>query len=338
VPPRVDNDRGPEPRARTVVAGDVELHVLEAGEGFPVVLAHGFPDLAYTWRHQIPALAREGYRAMALDQRGYGRSSRPEAVDAYDIYHLTDDLLRLLDDLGEERAVFVGHDWGALVVWALAQIAPERMAGVVALGVPFLPRGTTLPTTMLRQFAGDQWFLLLYVQEPGIAEADLGRDVRATLRRMLAGLTEEAIVASRPPGDHRGIVDRLDPVAVLPPWLAPDELDHYVSEFSRTGFTGGLNWFRNFDRNWKLTRHLAGATIDVPSLFVAGEDDPLLIACPPALMDGWLNDHRGTVLIEGASHWVHQEKPDAVSATLLDFLTDVAPREASPTTARAPAT
>ncbi len=311
-------------RSRAVVRGDVELHVVEAGAGYPVVLAHGFPDLSYTWRHQIPALAHAGYRAVALDQRGYGRSSRPDPVEAYDIFHLTDDLVHLLDDMGEEQAVFVGHDWGALVVWALAQIAPERVAAVVGMGTPFLPRGTSVPTTMLRQFAGDQWFLLLYVQDPGIAEADLGRDVRTTMRRMLAALRAEAVVGPRTLDDRRGIVDRLDDVAVLPPWLTADDLDHYVREFTRTGFTGGLNWFRNFDRNWTLSPRLAGATIDVPSLYIAGAADPLQAIHPPALMDGWLTDHRGTVLVDGARHWVHQEKPDEVNAALLSFLAETA--------------
>lgn len=309
------------PRTRTVVRGDVELHVVEAGDGYPVVLVHGFPDLSYTWRHQLPALADAGYRAVALDQRGYGRSSRPDAIEAYDIFHLTDDLLHLLDDLGEEQAVFVGHDWGALVVWALAQVAPERVAAAVGLGTPFLPRGTSVPTTMLRQFAGDQWFLLLYVQDPGVAEADLERDVRTTMRRMLVALRAEAVVGPRTL-ERRGIVDRLDDVSVLPPWLTADDLDHYVREFSRTGFTGSLNWFRNFDRNWVLSPHLAGATIDVPSLYIAGAADPMQDVHPPALMDGWLTDHRGTVFIDGAGHWVHQERPDEVNAALLSFLAE----------------
>ncbi|HEX6569606.1 MAG TPA: alpha/beta hydrolase, partial [Acidimicrobiales bacterium] len=267
----------PGQRARAIARGDVELHVVEAGDGFPVVLAHGFPDLAYTWRHQIPALAAAGYRAVALDQRGYGRSSRPDDVEAYDIDHLTGDLVAILDDLGEERGVFVGHDWGALVVWALAQMAPERVAAVVGMATPFLPRGTAVPTTMLRQFAGDQWFFLLYVQEPGVAEADLDRDVRTTMRRMLGGLRAETVVAPRTLADRRGIVDRLDEVPLLPPWLSPDELDHYVAEFTRTGFTGGLNWYRNFDRNWETTPQLDGVKVEAPSLFIGGKQDPVLI-------------------------------------------------------------
>ena len=317
------NSGVPEVRTRTVARGDVDLHVVEAGEGFPVVLAHGFPDLSYTWRRQVPALAAAGYRVIAPDQRGYGRSSRPADVEAYDIVHLTDDLIGLVDDLREQQAVFVGHDWGALVVWALAQMAPDRVAAVVGMGTPLLPRGTTLPTTLLRQFAGDQWFYLLYVQEPDVPEADLERDVRTSVRRMLTGLRSDAVVASRTLGDRRGIVDRLDDVAVLPEWLPADELDHYVDEFTRTGFTGALNWYRNFDRNWTLTPHLAGAIVSVPSLYVAGASDPMQALHPPALAEPWLGDHRGTVLIEGAGHWVHQEEPDAVNARLLDFLAEV---------------
>ena len=311
--------------ARTVTRAGVDLHVVEAGEGFPVVLSHGFPDLAYTWRRQLPVLAAAGYRVLAPDQRGYGRSGCPDPVEAYDIEQLTDDLICLVDDLGEERAVFVGHNWGALVVWALAQMAPDRVAAVAGLGIPMLPRGSMVPTSMMRQFAGDQWFYLLYVQEPDLPEADLGADVRTTMRRMLTGLRTDTLIAPRTLGDHRGIVDRLDDVDVLPAWLPADELDHYVEEFTRTGFTGSLNWYRNFDRNWALTPHLAGATIDVPSLYIAGSDDPMQALQPPTMMEPWLSDHRGTVLVDGASHWVHQEKPDEVNAALLAFLAEVTP-------------
>lgn len=309
-------------RARTIDRSGVALHVIEAGRGFPVVLVHGFPDVSYTWRHQLPALARAGYRAVALDQRGCGRSGRPDAVEAYDVEAMTGDLVHVLDDLGEARAVFVGHGAGALTVWTLAQLAPDRVAGVVALATPFLPRGTTPPVALLRQFAGNRWFHLLYVQEPGVAEADLGRDVRTTMLRTLAGLNAEAILSPRRRGDRRGIVDRLHDVRVLPPWLSPEDLDHYVGEFRRTGFTGGLNWFRNIDRNWKLTAHLAGAGVKVPSLFLAGADDDMLTLHPPGAMHGWLDDHRGTLLIEGARHWVHQEKPDEVNAALLAFIAE----------------
>jgi pimeloyl-ACP methyl ester carboxylesterase len=312
---------------RTVATNGVELHVLEAGEGFPVVLCHGFPELAYSWRHQLPALAAAGHHAIAPDQRGYGRSTRPADVDDYDIAHLTGDLLGLLDALGEERAVFVGHDWGAMIVWQLALLAPERVAGVVGMSVPFLPRPPMPPVALMRQALGDTFFYVTYFQEPGVADADLGRDPATTMRRMLGLHVPDrgaADVATFGADDGRGFVDRLPEPERLPSWLTPDELDHYTAEFTRTGFTGGINWYRNLDRNWGLMEHVAGAKVTVPSMFIGGGVDPVLLMTPPSVMDGWLDDHRGTVLIEGAGHWVQQEKPDEVNAALLAFLADVA--------------
>jgi pimeloyl-ACP methyl ester carboxylesterase len=313
----------PEITTRTLAVGGVELHVTEAGSGPLVVLAHGFPELAYSWRHQLPALAAAGYHAVAPDQRGYGRSSRPAAVDDYDITALTGDLLALLDDLGEERAVFVGHDWGALIVWQLALLEPDRVAGVVGMSVPFLPRPPMPPVQMMRQLLGDSFFYIVYFQEPGVADADLGRDPRETLSRMLAGVSQGA----EPPDfeqaladDGRGFVDRLPVPDGLPDWLSQAELDHYVEEFTRTGFTGGINWYRNLDRNWTLTERIDGAKVSMPSLFIGGASDPVLVMSPPSVMDGWLDDHRGTVVVDSAGHWVQQEKPAEVNAALVTFL------------------
>jgi pimeloyl-ACP methyl ester carboxylesterase len=309
-------------RERTVAVNGIDLHVLEEGDGPVVILAHGFPELAFSWRHQLPALAAAGYRAVAPDQRGYGRSSRPPAVEDYDIVHLTGDLVALLDHLGEEQAVFVGHDWGAIVVWQLALMHPHRVAGVVGMSVPFIPRGPVPPTQAMRAVFGDQFFYILYFQEPGVADADLGRDPATTMRRLLAGLS----AADGPPDlgalaapDGRGFVHRLPEPGALPAWLTQDELDTYVEAFSRTGFTGGINWYRNIDRNWALTAHLEGAKVTVPSLFVAGASDPVLAMTPPGIMEGWLTDHRGNVLIPGAGHWVQQEKPAEVNDALVDF-------------------
>src|SRR5581483_1161462 len=271
-------------RERTIASDDVELHVLEAGEGPPVVLAHGFPELAYSWRHQLPALAAAGYHVLAPDQRGYGRSSRPAAVEEYDILHLTGDLLAVLDETGEEKAVFVGHDWGSLVVWQLALLAPERVAGVVGMSVPFVPRAPMPPIQLMRHAFGDNFFYILYFQEPGVADAELGRDARETMRRLLAGVRVPdggGVEPSAFANDGRGFVDRLPLFDGLPDWLSQEELDHYVEEFTRTGFTGGLNWYRNFDRNWELTPQLADAHVTVPSLFIGGRLDPVLLASPP---------------------------------------------------------
>jgi pimeloyl-ACP methyl ester carboxylesterase len=319
-------------RRRTVARDGVELSVLDAGEGFPVVLAHGFPELAYSWRHQIPALVGAGTRGLAPDQRGYGRSSRPEAVEDYDIEHLTGDLLGLLDDIGEQRAVFVGHDWGAMLVWQLALRAPERVAGVVGMSVPFLPRGPMPPTELMRQVMGDSFFYMLYFQQPDVPDADLGRDPAATMTGMLAGLPvvdgPAPRLADATADDGRGFVDRLPQADGLPAWLAQDELDHYIAEFTRTGFTGAINWYRNLDRNWELSAHLDGAKVEVPALFIGGRGDPVLLMTPPAVMEGWLTDHRGDVLVDGAGHWVQQEKPDEVNAALVEFV-DAVRREGS---------
>ncbi len=309
--------------SRTVATNGVELHVVEAGDGFPVVLAHGFPELSYSWRHQMGALADAGYHTIAPDQRGYGRSTRPDAIEEYDIVHLTDDLLGILDDVGEERAVFVGHDWGSLIVWQMALLHPDRVAGVVGMSVPFFPRAPIPPVQMMRAAFGDTFFYIVYFQEPGVADGDLGRDPAETMRRMLAGVvipTEgfdpEALAAPR----GTGVVDRLPNPDRLPDWLSQEELDHYAAEFTRTGFTGGLNWYRNLDRNWELTEHLAGAKVTMPSLFVTGSADPVNLMGPATVMDGWLVDHRGSVFVDGAGHWVQQESPAEVNAALIHFL------------------
>ncbi len=310
---------------RTVSTNGVDLHVVEAGTSGPVVvLSHGFPELSYSWRHQLPALAAAGYRVVAPDQRGYGQSSRPDDVDDYDIHHLSADLLGVLDDLGEERAAFVGHDWGSMVVSHVALEHPERVTGLVNMSVPHVPRGGASPITVMRNVAGDNFFYILYFQEPGVADAELGGDPARTMRRMLAGLSVRE--GSGVPdtmtfaNDGRGFVDRLPEPESLPGWLTQQELDHYIAEFARTGFTGGINWYRNFDRNWATTEHLAGAKVECPSLFIGGSRDPVLLMTPPMVDHGAVTDHRGDLIVDGAGHWVQQEAPDTVNAALIDFL------------------
>ena len=319
-------------RERTVSVNGIDLHITEDGpeSGSPVILCHGFPELGYSWRHQMPALAEAGYHVVAPDQRGYGGSSRPEAVEDYDIVHLTDDLLGLLDHLGHERAVFVGHDWGSMVVWNLALRAPERVAGVVGMSVPFIPRGEERPPTEAMRFVfQDAFFYILYFQEPGVADADLDASPERTMRGMLLGLSPGEAEVTDPgamfANDGRGFVDRLPQVADLPSWITQAELAHYVESFERTGFTGGLNWYRNMDRNWELTPEHTGAKVTVPAKFIGGATDPVLMMTPPSVQDGWLADDRGTVIIEGAGHWVQQEKPAETNAALLDFLGGLEP-------------
>jgi len=303
----------------------IDVHLLEAGDEGPlVVLAHGFPELAWSWRHQLPALAAAGYRVVAPDQRGYGGTTRPEAVEDYDILHLTGDLVGLLDHLGEERATFVGHDWGSMVVWQLSLLHPDRVAGVCGMSVPFVPRAGAPPIQIMRAVFQGQFFYIVYFQEPGVADAELGADPARTMRRLLAGMSprdlapEEAATYSA--DDGRGFVDRIPEPDGLPDWLSQAELDHYVEVFAETGFTGGINWYRNFDRNWELTPQLDQAKVEVPSFFIGGADDPVLVMSPPDGQEQWLTDHRGSVIIPGAGHWVQQEAPEQVNAALLGFL------------------
>ncbi len=316
----------PSTRERRVATNGIELHLVEAGpeDGEPVVLCHGFPELAYSWRHQVPVLANAGYRVLAPDQRGYGDSDKPAPIEDYDIHHLTDDLLGLLDDIGADDAVFVGHDWGSMVVGQMALLHPDRVRGVVAMSVPLLPRGPVSPITLMRNLFGDSFFYILYFQEPGVADADLGADPGETMTRMLAGLTMRSedpdAVAGLANPDGRGFVDRLPEAEGLPDWLSQDELDHYIEVFSRTGFTGGINWYRNFDRNWVTTPELDGVHVTVPSTFITGTLDPVNMMSPAMLMDGHALDHRGNTFVDGAGHWVQQQAPDEVNAALLAFL------------------
>ena len=299
--------------------------MIEAGDrGAPtVILAHGFPELAYSWRHQLPALAEAGYHVLAPDQRGYGGSSRPDAIEAYDIHELTADLVGLLDDVGAERAVWVGHDWGATVVWNAPLLHPDRVAAVAALSVPPVPRAQRPPTQALRNRFGENFFYMLYFQEPGVADAELDGDPARTMRRLMSGLraSDDPSAAMRMvAAGTEGFIDRLPEPDRLPDWIGRDELDHYVDEFSRTGFTGGLNWYRNFDRNWETTPELANAKIAVPCLFIGGTADPVLAFTRADRASEVVCGPYRQVMIDGAGHWLQQERPDEVNAALLEFL------------------
>lgn len=313
------------PAERLVDTNGVQLRVVDAGEpGAPVVvLAHGFPELAYSWRHQIPALAAAGYHVLAPDQRGYGGSSRPEAIEAYDIAALTADIVGLLDDVGADRAVWVGHDWGAPVAWGAAQLHPDRVAAVAGLSVPPTPRSQLPPTQAFRKVFGDHFFYMLYFQEPGVADAELNADPAKVIRRMIGGLrgSDDRAAALRMarPGPE-GFVERLPEPNGRPDWISADELDHYIGEFSRTGFTGGLNWYRNLDRNWEILADPVSATITVPALFVAGTADPVLGFMRRDRAGEVVTGPYREVMIDGAGHWLQQERPDEVNAALLNFV------------------
>jgi pimeloyl-ACP methyl ester carboxylesterase len=290
---------------RRLAVNGIELHGVEEGEGPLVVLCHGFPELAYSWRHQIPALVEAGYRVLAPDMRGFGRSSAPAEVAGYDIVNLCGDMRELLDELGEERGVFVGHDWGASLVWQLAWMHPERVSAVAGLSVPFIPRAPAPPIPIMRSHLGEDFYLVGF-QEPGVDDEALSRDVRRTLttsRQWTAQWAEEEGSTT-----HRA------------EWLSQEDLDFYVESFERTGFTGGLNWYRNIDRNWGLTAPYEERKIEQPAMFLTGELDPVRRFMPVEAMEGWVTDLRELIVVPGAGHWVQQQEPETVNAALLGFL------------------
>jgi pimeloyl-ACP methyl ester carboxylesterase len=311
-------------RHRTLQSNGISMHVAEAGpeDGPAVILCHGFPELWYSWRHQLPVLAAAGFRVIAPDQRGYGRTDAPRETEAFDIAHLTGDLTGLLDVLGEERAVFVGHDWGAIVVWALSVMAPDRVRAVAGLSVPFAPRPPIPPTQLFNAMAGERFMYILYFQEEGPADRELSADPRRALASIFYSVSADAPRGSvrRLPRQGTSYLDTMTEPDALPVWLSKEDLGVYTAEFVRTGFTGALNWYRNFDRNWQLMEFVAGANVTMPALYVAGALDPVVRFVPADLMEGWVRDLRGSVLLPNAGHWVQQEQPDAVNRLLLDFL------------------
>jgi len=317
-------------RAKRVAVNGIHLNVLEAGEGPLVLLLHGFPELSHSWRHQLPALAEAGYRAVAPDLRGYGQSDAPEAIDAYTLFHLVGDAVGLIDHYGAERAVVVGHDWGSIVAWGAATIRPQRLRGVVGMSVPFLPRMPVPPTQMLKALAGDRFVYILYFQEPGKAECELEARVRTTLRKIYytasGSLPDDHAFDLELPKTAGFLTGMVEP-ETLPAWLPEADLDVYVEAFERTGFRGGLNYYRNLDRNWSLLGAWASAKVEMPALFVGGARD-LVVTGPPggagnpmlAAMPTFVPDLRGQVMVEGAGHWNQQENPEATNAALLEFL------------------
>jgi pimeloyl-ACP methyl ester carboxylesterase len=316
-------------KQRLVEVNGVKLRIAEAGDrGAPaVILAHGFPNLGYSWRRIMPALAEAGYHVLAPDQRGYGGSSRPETIDAYDIGALTADLVGLLDEVGAQRAVWVGHDLGGMVVWAAAHLHPERVAGVVGLNFPPTPRGKRPPTQAYRKMVGDSFLYMLYFQQPGIADAELDQDPARALRRIisfdLSSLADPDVAVRMIAPGSMGFIDRLPEPGELPDWLSASEFDYYVNEFTRTGFTGALSWYRNFDRNWEILAEPAAATIAAPTLFIAGTNDPVQGFTPRGRAKEVVAGPYREVILEGAGHWLQEERPDEVNAELLQFLAEL---------------
>ena len=321
-----------EVRHREVGTNGIRMHIAESGTGPLVVLCHGFPESWYSWRHQLYALAEAGFHVVAPDMRGYGLTERPEEIDRYTLLHLVGDMVGLLDALGQERAVIAGHDWGAPVAWHAALLRPDRFRGVIGLSVPFTPRRPARPTSMMPQ-TEDALFYQLYFQSPGLAEAEFERDVRLSIRSLLYSASGDA-----PRRENResvrdevgmvprrgGFLSRLMNPASLPAWITEADVDFYVSEFTRTGFRGPLNWYRNIDRNWELLAPMAAATVAVPALYIAGDRDLVLafrgMDQVIASLSKFVPRLQGTVVLPGCGHWTQQERAREVTKAMIDFV------------------
>lgn len=316
-------------------ANGINIHYVEQGSGPLVVFCHGFPESWYSWRHQLPVVAEAGYRAVALSMRGYGLTDAPHDIDRYSIHHLIGDVVGVVNGLGEDSAVVVGHDWGAPVAWYSALVRPDMFRAAAALSVPFTPAIGGLPdgvsvNDVMRMTAGDaRDYYRLYFQEPGVAEADLEADVDRTVLGFLYSISGDAIANGDldagwdghfPAGES--LSEQLIIPKSLPSWLTDDDLKFYVDEITRTGFRGGLNWYRNINRLPGALAPWVGATIEQPTFYMGGTTDLIAGNTPEAIagMQAALPDLRHMELIEGAGHWLQQECPQEVNQALLAFL------------------
>jgi pimeloyl-ACP methyl ester carboxylesterase len=317
-----------------IAVNGVELVVHEAGDRAnpTVVLSHGFPELAHSWRHQVQPLADAGYHVIAPDQRGYGHSSAPTDVTAYGIQQLTGDLFGLLDHFGKEDAIFVGHDWGSLVVWECARLRPERVKAVVGVSVPYV-EWPGPPVQLMRMVYGDRFFYILYFQQVGPPEAELGADPRRSMATTLHGASGVAVAGREmptelPPMEGTGFLSQMSEPPALPyvgpegPWLTADDLDVYAAEFANSGFFGPVSWYRNLDANAAAVAGMGADRLTMPSYFITGDVDVVRLMDPtgPERMRASLPDYRGDTIIPGAGHWVQQETPAAFNGALLAFL------------------
>ena len=312
-------DSFPEPRM--VDAGEIELAVHELGEGPPVILVHGFPELAYSWRHTLPALAAAGYRAIAPDMRGYGGSGKPDGVREYGVDHLIGDLNGLCAALDIERAVFVGHDWGAILLWQMALLSPERMAGLINLNIPHIPRPPIDPIFYMRWKLGKDFYIVNF-QKSDEADRKFGADPRRFIDAMMRRRQFDAPTQTGPKRKKKRealSLIRLLEAETFPgnPLLSPEELDIYANGFA-DGFTGPINWYRNWTRNWKRMKGV-DQVVRVPTLFIGAVNDRVISPKQIEAMKPFVADLEMT-MIEDCGHWTQQEKPEELNGLLLGWL------------------
>lgn len=281
-----------------VETNGIRMHVIEEGSGYPVLLLHGFPELWYSWRHQLPVLAAAGFRAIAPDMRGYGDTDKPYPIEAYTIQELEADLVGLLDALEVERCAVVGHDWGSIITWHLALSRPDRFERIVSLNVPFSPRSDVRPTERFKQVTDGRFNYILAFQPEGVAEARMDADVRGSLDGMMKRISAD------------------------PGFISPEEFEVFVSAFERGGFRCPINYYRNFDRNWETTAHLAGRKVEQPTLMIIADKDPILRPEGAVGMERHIPNLR-KVYIQDCGHWTQQERHEEVNQALIEFLADV---------------
>jgi pimeloyl-ACP methyl ester carboxylesterase len=310
---------------QTLQVNGLQMQVTQQGSGPLVLLCHGFPELAHSWRHQVAALSAAGFQVAAPDMRGYGGTDAPEAIDAYTLLNLVGDMVDLVKVLGATQAVIVGHDWGAPVAWHSALLRPDLFRAVVGMSVPYTPPGRVdLLSALDKQGVHD--FYMQYFQQPGVAEAELEADPAASIRRIHYSGSGDALerdTFGRLQGG-RGLLGNTVEPDTLPAWLPGDDLAVYAAGFQRSGFRGGLNWYRNFARNRDLLAPWRGCPIRQPSMFIAGtRDDVLKFPASKGQIDAYprtLPGLRGCHLLDGAGHWVQRERADEVNRLLIDFL------------------
>jgi pimeloyl-ACP methyl ester carboxylesterase len=311
-------------RHRTLPANGIDIHVAEAGTGPLVLMCHGWPELWYSWRHQLGALADAGFHAVAPDMRGFGGTSAPEDPEAYTILHTVGDVVALVEALGHKRALIVGHDWGAPVAWHAALMRPDVFPAVVGMSVPHRRRGPLPPLETLRRSGRGDYYYFYFAD--AAAEEEFSRDPRYTIARILyvgAGETPREERMSLYVDRTRGFLGtQRAPVPALP-WVSDADLDVFGAAYAQSGFRGGLNWYRNLDRNWELTAPYDRAKIMQPALFIAGARDAIITGSLGRYalddLESVVPRLQGKVLIEGAGHWIQQERPAEVNAALISF-------------------
>ena len=321
-----------KPEFRDIETNGVTLRAAIHGEGPLIVMVHGFPESWYSWRHQMAPFAAAGFKACAIDVRGYGGSEKPHEIEAYAMQQLTADVAGVIDALSPgQPAVLMGHDWGAPIVWHTALLHADKVRAVAGLSVPYFALPPAPLNQIFKAMFTDQgkFFYMSYFQDEGVAEAEFESDVRGALRRLYfaSSANSDGRWGNREKPVGEPMLQGLDDPDPFPSWLSGDDIDYYVGEFERSGFRGPINRYRNFERDWALMKAHGDHTIRQPSLFIAGAQDMVLkmfgdgdVAGIEARMRENMSDLRGVHIIPDAGHWTQQERPDETTRLLIDWL------------------